>query len=155
MAPWFDFLLQSSDRHESEAPSTQTLHEAAENFGVSLDSPDDFAAWAVSAADLPACLVIPVKGKKAIIAHNVTLEGNSIRCLSGFHATAPVKSIAVEDIIQPAVYKGVARTILTTKVPSLGQMLQARTPEDLLSMNGDSEVTVEDLPILGYTTTTS
>ena len=73
---------------------------------------------------------IPTDGIEDVI----NIHNNNLQGLTGFHATAPAKSISIDDLVKPAIGPGRADAILNTPLPSLYQFLSANQADSLLSI---------------------
>ena len=87
---------------------------------------------------MPFCILLPLKGKKITILHSPTILKDYLHSLTGFHATAPAKSIKIEDVGKPVIRNGWADVILNTKLPSLAQFLATCNSDSITTINGDS-----------------
>lgn len=143
MAPWFNLNFDSFERLANDA--SQSLLRLAGACGERTLSKEGLKGWAEDVGEGPVCLLVPIKGKKIMLLHDVSIQGDNLAGFSGFQLCAPLTFVELSSVAKPAIKPKLSAATKRVKLPSMEQLLQAGTVKALLGIKGESNRSIGDL----------
>lgn len=144
MAPWLRILTDSFKSLKSSNKDPD-LSSAKSHFEKASYEKESLLKWASNHEDLPAILLLPLKQKRVTLLHNITKFQDQILGINGFNALAQPKVWGVGSWQSFLADAGLASSILTTKLPTMDQLLACKAQKNLTKLVGSSSKSVGSL----------
>ena len=137
---WYTRIQSKWKKTNQKAEAVEDIQQHANDMAVSCGDGDAFGSVIVGLENRPVVVSIPRASKRLNLLHLTTIDGEKeyLYGLDGFSTNPSSTAVKLDDASAPLVGPGVAPDIRDRKLPTMEQILEAKTEKEILEIEGKS-----------------